>query len=98
MKRKDMDNMKKITNFLLHFLAVCGFLVGIYYLLKKYVLKDNSSEEEEDIDFDDFDFDDEDFTETVSDNREYVTLNANDNKSSQDDATASTDDFDEIYD
>lgn len=93
-----MDNMKKIVNFLLQLLAVCGFLAGIYYLLKKYVLKDNSSEDEDDLDFDDSDFDDEDFTETVSDNREYVTLNASESKAAQSESTASEDDFEEIYD
>lgn len=72
--------MKKIFNFFVQLLAVCGFVAGLYYLYKKYIFKDTTTSDEEEDSFDDFEFDDEDFTETVSDSREYVTLNSSESK------------------
>lgn len=89
--------MKKIFNFLFELLAVCGFVAGLYYLYKKYIQKDAPASEEEEDSFDDFEFDDEDFTETVSDSREYVTLNSSESKTMQKTQT-STEDDDELDD
>ena len=85
-----MSNMKKLCNFFFQLLAICGFVAGIYYLYKKYFQNTANTTEgnEEELDFD---FNDEDFTETVSDSREYVTLNSSESKSiqnSQEDADA----------
>lgn len=88
--------MKKFCNFIFHLLALLGITAGVFYLYQKYFLKEVSSENMEDDDFEDFDFDDEDFTETGSDAREYVTLNASESKNVQDEDD--DDDFDEIYD
>lgn len=88
-----MKHMKKVIQFLVQMLAIFGFVAGMYYLIQKYILKNSSSQEEDEDDFDDFEFDDEDFTETASDTREYVTLNSSESK------TVPTDDaFDEISD
>lgn len=77
--------MKKFLQFILRLLAAFGFVAGLYYLYKKYFATEIP---EDDFDFDeeadDFDFDEEDFTETVSDAREYVTLNASERKSTDD--------------
>lgn len=86
--------MKKCCNFIFHLLALLGITAGVFYLYQKYISKDTYSESMEEDDFDDFDFDDEDFTETGSDAREYVTLNASESKNIQDEE----DDFDEICD
>ncbi len=90
--------MKKIFNFLFELLAVCGFVAGLYYLYKKYILKDTPASEEEEDSFDDFEFDDEDFTETVSDNREYVTLNSSESKTMQKAQASSEEELEEDND
>lgn len=90
--------MKKIFNFLFQLLAVCGFVAGLYYLYKKYILKDAPVSDEEEDSFDDFEFDDEDFTETVSDSREYVTLNSSESKTMQKAENSSEDELDKSDD
>lgn len=90
--------MKKIFNFLFQLLAVCGFVTGLYYLYKKYILKDSPVSDEEEDSFDDFEFDDEDFTETVSDSREYVTLNSSESKTMQKAENSSEDGLNESDD
>lgn len=85
--------MKKLLKFLFQLLAICGLGAGIFYLYKQYMQKDVIKNEDEDF-YDDFQLDDEDFTETVSDSREYVTLNSIDSKmmpSTDDDSTTVTD-------
>ena len=77
--------MKKLMSFIVKLAAVVGFIAGLYYLYENYFKKDNDDEEMDESDFDDFDFDDEDFTETVSDEREYVTLNYSESKTLQED-------------
>ena len=78
-----MGIMKKFLQFLLRVVAAFGFVAGLYYLYKKYVATEIMDGDIEEDYFDDFDFDDEDFTETVSDTREYVTLNASESKNLQ---------------
>lgn len=90
--------MKKIFNFLFQLLAVCGFVAGLYYLYKKCFLKDTPVSDEEEDSFDDFEFDDEDFTETVSDSREYVTLNSSESKTMQKAESSPEDDLEESND
>ena len=86
--------MKKLMSFIFKLAAVAGFFAGLYYLYENFFKKENSDENMDESDFDDFDFDDEDFTETVSDEREYVTLNASESRTLQeDDADVDEDDF-----
>ncbi|MCI8410428.1 MAG: hypothetical protein HFJ09_14350 [Lachnospiraceae bacterium] len=93
--------MKKICSFICKLIAVTGFIAGLYWLYQKFVANCDFNDEEDESDFDDFDFDEEDFTETASDTREYVTLNASESKNvSEDDDKNSKDldDFVEISD
>lgn len=84
--------MKKICSFFCKLLAFTGFIAGLYWLYQKFMVQ-NQEDFDEESGFDDFDFDDEDFTETASDTREYVTLNASESKT-----VPENDDFEEISD
>lgn len=93
--------MKKICSFFCKLLAITGFIAGLYWLYQKFMGNCEFEDEEDESDFDDFDFDDEDFTETASDTREYVTLNASESKTvseGEDEDSKDLDDFVEISD
>lgn len=92
--------MKKICTFFCKLLAITGFIAGLYWLYQKFVADHECNDLENDSDFDDFDFDEEDFTETASDTREYVTLNASESKniSEDEDIDNLDDDFNEVSD
>lgn len=88
-----MDDMKKLGKFLLGSLTVATAATGLYYLYKNFINKDYTD------DFDDFDDDfdldsdmDEspDLADTNMSNdhnpeREYVSININDSKKTEDD-------------
>lgn len=93
--KKGRIYMKKFLHFLFESLAVFGLVAGIYYLYQKYIADAPEFDTDDEGEFDDFDFDDEDFTETVSDSREYVTLNSSESKILSNELE---DDFDEISD
>ncbi|MDE7425491.1 MAG: hypothetical protein K2N51_17670 [Lachnospiraceae bacterium] len=91
--------MKKICSFFCKLLAISGFVAGLYWLYQKFIANNEFDDFEDDSDYDDFDFDDEDFTETASDTREYVTLNASESKTvSEDEDSEDYDDSSEISD